>query len=221
MRFLLTLMCLFIATPAVTNPFRESLQPPSFQERLEAERERRAQKYVLDREPTFDKWERSERVRKAEKHALEQGVSKEAFSLLWNMCQPVGLLIDSFEIGENELLTDSLTIEDIAFAVRSRLRSARLYDGTPVFEPEYGYMQVPGYVEVDVMVIGTVAYIDVGYYREYRNMATLHYGSGLSWEFGTLLSRGHYDLKDTIINDLQSITDQFVDQYLGANDFEC
>ena len=44
---------------------------------------------------------------------------------LWNNCQPMDLIVGSLSKGEVQI---GLTKEEIAVAVRSRLRAARLYD---------------------------------------------------------------------------------------------
>lgn len=124
---------------------------------------------------------------------------------LWTDCLPLELYV-YLEDEENEV---DLTKEDIEIAVRSRLRSARLYTETAV----------PDLV-VTVTVVGPAFGINLflnkffsdSYYSKEDGFAT-------TWESGATGTHGGNG--NFILQSVSQYTDRFIDEYLRVNADSC
>ncbi len=128
----------------------------------------------------------------------------EAFQL-WAGCQPVDLFV-YLQKHETEI---NLTQEAIEIAVRSRLRSARLYD------------ELAGATTLSV----TVHVVDVAYNIQVELRKTLsdwahseRVGFGTTWKS---VSTGTHGNDTNILSSLSQHIDKFLDEYLRVNADTC
>ena len=129
----------------------------------------------------------------------------EAFQL-WTGCQPVGVVV-GLNKGETEI---NLTEEKIEAAVRSRLRSARLYaaEGSGVS------------IIVLVDVLKIAFNIDVAFQKFVSDVAFSE-----QFDFGTTWMTGgigiHSYNANFILSSISQYIDEFLDEYLRVNADAC
>ncbi len=127
---------------------------------------------------------------------------------LWNYCRPVVMLVSDLPSGTKRL---GLEIEDIEVAVRSRLRSARIF--------AEDYSSNPGQLSVVVNVAGEAYSLDVEYRKRLDDSAsgeTLFTGT---WEAG--VTGIHGQVSTHILSALSHSIDLFIDDYLRVNEEKC
>lgn len=127
----------------------------------------------------------------------------ERFRLFMN-CEPMRL-VAIVEDVEREL---SLTEESVGRAVRSRLRSARLYD-----EQKYQHLSV--YVHV----AGRAFSIDVGLRKPVYDYATELIVPAPTWSTG--ITGTHGGNADYVLSAVGPLIDEFLDEYLRVNESAC
>ena len=143
--------------------------------------------------------------------AMRPGVTEEVSVYdrfeLWTDCEPLKLYVNFQKDDENEI---DLTKEDIEIAVRSRLRSARMYTD------ELSSL----HLAVNVNVVGLAFGIDIELYKIVSDflyskeiLPARTWQSGIT---GTHSMNGNYILQ-TVSQD----TDRFIDEYLRVNADSC
>lgn len=142
--------------------------------------------------------------------AMRPGITEDVTSHdrfeLWTNCQPLQLHV-YLQDEENEI---DLTNEDIEIAVRSRLRSARLYTdefGTPT-------------LNVNISVFGPAFDIEINLYKFVSD--SFHSKEdwiAITWSsnaIGTHGQNGNY-----ILQSVSQYIDRFIDAYLRVNADSC
>lgn len=124
---------------------------------------------------------------------------------LWNNCQPMDLLVEDVDDDGAQI---GLTRESIEVAVRSRLRSARLYDPDAT---EYLY--------VSATVIPHAFTVDAEYSKWLYDARIDDQGYAATWSWGSVGK--HDNNKGYILSDVSEMTDQFIDDYLRVNSDAC
>ena len=138
--------------------------------------------------------------------AAEKITEYDRFSL-WTGCAPVAELIDGID-GTVERLT--LDRRDIATAVRSRLRAARIFDDAGLW------------LVVNITVSGPAFSVDVEFMRsvEVRPKGTKALvGMAATWESGS--TETHGDNPSHILSSVSRHVDKFIDEYLRVNADAC
>ena len=132
---------------------------------------------------------------------------------LWNNCEPVKLIVEDLPADAGKI---GLRREDIQTAVRSRLRSARIFN--PLARP---------YLYVHVNVVGRAFGIDVSLNRrvqimepfwEKRGTAPLT-GNATTWVVGGTGTHG--GASSYLLSAVAQFIDKFVDEYLRVNADAC
>lgn len=125
---------------------------------------------------------------------------------LWNNCGPMSLAVE----GLSKRATDiGLTRGAITTSVRSRLRSARLYDADTVV-----------FLSVTVTVVGVAFGTGVKFFKPVRDMATGAITSASTWYSD---ATGVYGGGGSgyILSSVSQLTDEFIDEYLRVNADAC
>lgn len=142
---------------------------------------------------------------------------------LFNNCQPIELLID-VSIGKDEDKDDrvNLTETELRNFIESRLRSARI----PIELSESGKSTKRVdllYARVNTVGIGVS--MELEFYKVLDDPLSSTYGRATTWETGTL---GHFGISDSveekkalILSGFQGHLDEFVTEYLRANQKYC
>ena len=133
------------------------------------------------------------------------GVSDTDRFELWNECRPVSLVVEGLP---DDATAIGLTENAIEVAVRSRLRSARLYSEDRV-EAAWSYL----YVNVNVV---SVAFGTTVKYKKYVwDIATNIEHAATTWESGSTGTHGNDSTY--IVSGVAQHVDQFLDKYLWVN----
>ena len=124
---------------------------------------------------------------------------------LWNVCRPMGLLVE----GQSDDATAiGLTMEAIEVAVRSRLRAARLYS-----DDAWSYL----YVNMNVISSGYGTKVE--YYKSVMDIATRLERRTATWVTGAVGMHGQDP--NFILSSVSQYTDEFIDEYLRVNADAC
>ena len=124
---------------------------------------------------------------------------------LWNDCRAMDLLV--VELGQ-DAADIGLTREAIETAVRSRLRTARLYDA-----------DASPYLYVNVRVVGDAFNIDVGYRKLVVDPASGQSSYATTWYRGVVGTHGRDG--NYILTNTSGSIDRFLDEYLRVNADVC
>ena len=129
---------------------------------------------------------------------------------LWNKCRPMELIVAKLTDDASDI---GLTKNAITVAVRSRLRSARLYS-TDDHEAQNSSLYV------SVHVVGAAFNIGADYSKVVTDtMIELSYSSP------TWVARGftgtHGRRADYVLSSVSEMIDQFIDEYLRVNEAAC
>ena len=124
---------------------------------------------------------------------------------LWNECRPMRLLVEDLPDGATAI---GLTMEAIEVAVRSRLRSARLYS-----DDAWANL----YVNVNVRSSGFA--ITVNYYKSVMDIATSLERRAATWGRGA--AGAHGQDPNFILSNVVQHADAFIDGYLRVNADAC
>ena len=128
---------------------------------------------------------------------------------LWNVCQPIDLLVE--HLGDDAVKM-GLTREAIATTVRSRLRATRLYRRS---SRPYPYL----YVKVDTLSGGggTAVNVSLEFTKQVLDRISGHHGAASTWDTGAV---GWADAA-SILSTVSQLTDKFIDEYLRVNESAC
>ena len=124
---------------------------------------------------------------------------------LWNECSGVDLLIE--HLSEDEL-SIGLSEESIESTIRSRLRSARIFN-----EDHYDY------IYVQIGVLDSAWTVNMELRKIVRDMSSEEMNSAQTWSNGRIGT--HANDHQYILGSLATMTDQFVDEYFRVNDSAC
>ncbi len=126
---------------------------------------------------------------------------------LWDDCRPVGLLVEDLS---EEAIGLGLTVEAIEIAVRSRLRSARLYSENPFWRT---------YLYINVNVVSVASNIGVGYHKRVTDLSSMEVSLATTWDVGITGTHGGDSIG--IMSVVSQQTDRFIDEYLRVNADAC
>ena len=124
---------------------------------------------------------------------------------LWNDCQPVGLVVGGIGKDESDI---GLEEEALTRAVRSRLRSARIYDAN-----------ASSWLYVRVNIVRAAFNITMNYFKPMTDQAS-----------GVTLPATHWNTGGTgtqsrnpgyILSAVSQYMDEFIDDYLRVNSDAC
>ena len=124
---------------------------------------------------------------------------------LWNECRPMDLLVEKLP---DDAAAIGLTMEAIEVAVRSRLRSGRLYS-----DDAWAYL----YVNMNVQSSGFA--ITVNYYKSVMDIATTLERRAATWDRGAAGTHGQDP--NFILSNVVQHADAFIDGYLRVNADAC
>ena len=124
---------------------------------------------------------------------------------LWNECRPMSLVVENLP---DDAAAIGLTMEAIEVAVRSRLRSARLYS-----DDAWAYL----YDNVNVVSSGYG--IGVKYYKSVMDIATKLERRAATWDRGS--AGTHAQDPNFILSSVVQHADAFIDEYLRVNTDAC
>ena len=139
--------------------------------------------------------------------ATVQAQESQAKFQLYTACAPVDLSVGYSPLDEGNLRLDESTI---ATAVRSRLRSARIYTNKP--DPLVS-------LTVSVYVTGNAYNIQFNFIQVLWNPVTKTAGAAITWIDGNSGTHG-YD-EGYILEVIRRLVDRFIDEYLEVNDSAC
>ena len=124
---------------------------------------------------------------------------------LWNVCHPMGFIVEGLS---DDATAIGLTMEAIEVAVRSRLRAARLYS-----DDAWSYL----YVNVNVVSSGFG--IRVEYNKSVMDLATMLERRSTTWDTGATGTHGQDP--NYILSYVVQHADLFIDEYLRVNEDAC
>ena len=136
----------------------------------------------------------------------EQAEDREYRFDLFNECQGMDLVVEDLHENAGEI---GLTKESIQAATESRLRSARLYN------PDHLY----AYLYVNVNVIGPAYSIDIEFKKWLHDLAMDRSGIAATWNTGSTGTHGNG--ASYIVSNVSRHMDQFLVEYLRANEDYC
>lgn len=125
---------------------------------------------------------------------------------LWNECEPLDLVVEQLHEAAGEI---GLHVELIETLIRSRLRSARIYDTDAI----------NGYVYVRASVTRQVFALELELNKYVSDFASGETGYTATWTTGSFGSHGQD--ADYILQNLSRHTDKFIDEYLRVNAEAC
>ena len=142
---------------------------------------------------------------------------------LFNNCQPIELLID-VSIGKDEDKDDRVNLTEIELRnfIESRLRSARI----PIELSESGKStKMADHLYAIVSTVGISVRVELEFSKVLDDPLSSTYGTAITWETGMLGHFGTYNSaeenKALILSTLQKHLDEFVTEYLRANQRYC
>ena len=124
---------------------------------------------------------------------------------LFHNCKPVGLGIG---LSKKDTTID-ISEEDIGIAVRSRLRSAGLYNEQELEAPN---------LFVTVYILESASYIEFALIQILGNPITNERGAAVTWSNDTILTNAD---DSYILQKVSQGTDRFIDEYLRVNVESC
>lgn len=127
---------------------------------------------------------------------------------LWSYCRPVLVLEPELSTGTAEI---GLNEGDVMVAVRSRLRSARIYT------EDYG--NNVGQLRIIVRVAGEAFRLDIEYRKRLSDSASGETLFTTTWETGATGTHGQDSIY--ITSALSQGMDLFIDEYLRVNEEAC
>ena len=152
--------------------------------------------------------------------AVDTGLisSEEAFEL-WNDCQPIAFSVHLQ--GKNEASKIGLTKEAIETAVRSRLRSARIFKDDPDRRRSISLPpKVNGFLQVSVTLTAVSLDMSMGFEKVMTDEASRYVGwTPTGWWRGLLGE--HVDDGYYFLSGIAPVIDEFIDDYLRVNESAC
>ena len=144
--------------------------------------------------------------------------SEEAFRL-WNDCQPIAFSVHLQ--GENEASKIGLTKEAVETAVRSRLRSARIFKDDPDRRRSISLPPtVNGFLQVSVTLTTASLGMSMRSEKVMTDEASGYVGwTPTGWRRGLL--GGHADDGYYVLSGIAPAIDEFIDDYLRVNESAC
>ena len=124
---------------------------------------------------------------------------------LWNDCQPIGLIVEGMGKDASDI---GLEEEALTRALRSRLRSARIYDAN-----------ASSSLYVQVSVVRAAFSIKMSYYKPMTDQASGATFSATSWDTGSTGTHGRNS--GYILSAVSEHMDKFIDDYLRVNSDAC
>lgn len=119
-----------------------------------------------------------------------------------------------------------LTEEAIKVAVRSRLRSARIYydvSARSLFRRSYlgrpQNFKRPLFLYISVHVVGAAFSVGVSLKKDFRDASSGETGSATTWETGSTGTHGRSG--NYILSSVSRHMDKFIDEYLRVNAEAC
>ncbi|MXZ48119.1 MAG: hypothetical protein F4Z13_02510 [Candidatus Dadabacteria bacterium] len=137
----------------------------------------------------------------------------------FNNCQPIKLLIDVSLGKENRV---NLTETELRNFIESRLRSARI----PIELNESGKStRIADHLYAGVNIVGISFTKKLEFNKVLEDPLSSTYGTAMTWETGTF---GHFGFSDSveenkalILSGFQNHLDEFITEYLRANQKYC
>lgn len=128
---------------------------------------------------------------------------------LWNECRPMDLMVQEMTDDATNI---GLTKKTIEVAVRSRLRSARLYS-------EDNDEAAKSFLYVHANIVGEAHAVGAYYYKIMTDAATALSDTALSWNSGSMGT--HVRNSTLLISYISEHVDEFIDEYLRVNADAC
>lgn len=125
---------------------------------------------------------------------------------LWDACRPMDLVVEDLS---SDAVEAGLQPQDIEVAVRSRLRSARIY-AEDAAAP---------YLYVQVSVLGRAFHIKIEYKKMVRDVSTGLAFPAATWGTGSIGTHGQDS--GFILSGVSRGVDVFIDEYLRVNGPDC
>ena len=153
----------------------------------------------------------------AEPSSAAEKITRIDYFKLWNDCQSVELLVEGLHDDAAKI---GLQVEDIETTIRSRLRSARLYEDRLLAAPTHLY--------ANVNVTRRAFNVDMEYKRTVKvlsitvpaDLAEIPFVSeAVTWDKGVVGTHG--GSSGYILSVVARLTDKFIDEYLRVNREAC
>ena len=139
-------------------------------------------------------------------HATAQDVSDLDRFSLFNECTPMKLVVEEYA-GDSDWADIGLTVDRIQTMAESRLRAARLYDGTAL-----------AYLYVNVNILGTGVSLSVRYNKLVYDAVSGETNLATTWDAGSV---GTSNSASFILQGLSEHLDRFILEYLRVNEDAC
>ena len=140
-------------------------------------------------------------------HATAQDVSDLDRFRLFNECTPMDLAVEEYR-GDADWADVGLTADRIQTMAESRLRAARLYDGTAL-----------AYLYVNVNVLSGIFSVGVDYKRQVYDALSGETNYATTWNSGSVGTHGGD--AGYILQGLSEDLDRFILEYLRVNEDAC
>jgi len=124
---------------------------------------------------------------------------------LWDACHPMSLIVEGLP---SDAVEAGLQSQDIEVAVRSRLRSARIYDEEGI-----------SFLYVNVNVVGRAYNISVQYHKLLWDSSTALSFTTNTWATGR--TGTHRQDSGFVLSGVSWHVDKFIDEYLRVNGPDC
>ncbi len=124
---------------------------------------------------------------------------------LWDSCRAMNMLVEELSRDSSEI---GLTKQDIEIAVRSRLRSARMYSDDSI-----------SYLYVAVNIVAQAFDISFFYRKVVRDLSSGETLPATTWQIGS--TGNHGQSSEYILSAISQHTDRFIDEYLRVNEEAC
>lgn len=132
--------------------------------------------------------------------------------MLYNECQPVGLLVDD---SEDTLSDAGLTEHDVRDLAEQRLRNARLY----VDEDNYEALLVTPHVEIVALLYGGAFSLGISFRKPMTDPLSRERYSAGNWHYQSVGT--HANNPDFTLSWVSKLLDEFLTQYLQVNEEAC
>ena len=132
---------------------------------------------------------------------------------LWNDCQPMILSFSDIS-KDDDAVKIGLKNDEIAIAVRSRLRAARLY-----VDHVRAFLEARGLIRVRVTLTNRAFYTGIKYEKIVNDPASGGAGWASTWD--TYSVGTHGSDPSYIVRSISEHMDKFIDEYLRVNASAC